>query len=205
MNACVIFNRGKQNSQLVPGATVWAAVPKLAERRVRVQLLAAELPSLPAGGGSRGRDAEQSSTLAAVDHTGESWIIVCLSLSHIHKSTDTSPRKDAKTYKPSTPRLFKYLFAVLSLCQQFLSGRYSELPASTCNSEFSFASYGYVNQLPWHLIFLRFGNYMVRKRAVLVSCFPFFLFLTETKQFLAQVSTADYNTAPLEMLFNPCA
>lgn len=75
MNLCRLSNRGKQNCQLVPGATVGDAVPKMAEWRVRVRLLAAELPSLPAGGGSRCRNAEKSFAFAAVDHTGESWFI----------------------------------------------------------------------------------------------------------------------------------
>ncbi len=68
----VSLHRGKQNSRLIPGATVGAAVPELAERRVGVELLAAELPSLPAGAGGRCRNAEKSFTLAALDHTGES-------------------------------------------------------------------------------------------------------------------------------------
>ena len=49
MNLCWISNRGEKNSQLIPGATVGAAVLK---RRVKAELLATELLLLPAGGGS---------------------------------------------------------------------------------------------------------------------------------------------------------
>lgn len=130
-----IFNRGRQNSQLITGATVGAAVPKLAERRVRVKVLAAELPSLPAWGGSRCRNAEKSFTPAAVDHTGESWFIVCL-------LSNTNKKAQGCQNKLPTPRLHAWIppqgaqpannAAVRG--SGFLSASYSELPASTCNS-----------------------------------------------------------------------
>lgn len=79
MNQCRISNRGGPDSEPVQGAPVGAAVRRLAA--VKLTLLAAELPSFPARGGNRRWDAEESSSLAAVDHAGESGFH-CPSISH---------------------------------------------------------------------------------------------------------------------------
>lgn len=95
-----------------------ADVRRLAEQRVGVKLLAAELPWLLAGGGSRCRNAEKSFALTAVDHAGKNW-----SLSHTQThaqtnkpQTDTRPHNDAKlATRPHPNCMLEFLTKARSL------------------------------------------------------------------------------------------
>lgn len=154
-----------------------AAVPRQAEWRVRVPVMAAELPPPPAGGGSRWRDAKASATLAAVDHTGESWFSIDFSHphtpTHTHTFTHTKNRHNATSWYQRT-QTFHTLAACVnssprcSAWQQCRSVRqwiplcqftHSYLPWLVCQSG---ALPVHVNQFLWHL-FLVWGEVMRRQ------------------------------------------